>query len=455
MKLYPDQQAVVDAVREQMRQGVRRVMLVAPTGAGKTQMASYMLSGASRKGGRVFFVVHRKELIEQTSEALKQWGCRHGFIAAGMAATDDAVQVCSVDTLRARLDRVEPPTGFIIDEAHRSGAVTYKRLFEAWPDAWVVGLTGTPRRTDGKPLDMYQTMVEGKTARQLMDAGRLASYRLFAPPIDLDMSDVRINRNGEYDRNQLNAKMDGTTIYGNAVQEYLKNGGGEQAAVMCIDIEHAESTADLFRAAGISAACIHGKLPAMVRDSMVEAYRAGHIRVITSVNLILEGFDLASLVVIIWLRPTASLIVWKQGNGRTFRGDKSIILDMVGNVQRHGLPDDDIEWSLEGRKKGKGKAEALPPEITVCPTHYMVATRQKPCELCGWMPPAREREIEEVAGDLVEVDLAAQRRERRQEEAAAQTLGQLIALGKARGYKPGWARHRFKARQGRQQRQRQ
>ena len=454
MKLYPDQAEPLDRVRAEMKHGNRRVMLVAPTGFGKTEVAAFMLSNAAARGGRVFFIVHRRELIEQTSASLNKWGCPHGFIAAGMVETDDAVQVCSVNTLRARMNRIEPPTGFVVDEAHRSGAVTYKRLFEAWPNAWVVGLTGTPRRTDGKALNMYQSMVETKTVRELMDAKRLAEYRLFAPPVDIDMSNVRINKNGEFDRDQLNQKMDGTTIYGNAVQEYIKNGHGEQAAVMCIDIEHAESTANLFRAAGISAACIHGRLPPIVRRAMVESYRSGKIKVLTSVNLILEGFDLASLVVIIWLRPTASLIVWKQGNGRTLRGDKSIILDMVGNVRRHDLPDADIEWSLEGRKRGKGKQEALPPEITICPIHYEISTRLKPCPQCGWVPPVQERKIEEVAGELEEVDLKAVRCDNQMRLRECKTESDMRAEFARRGSKnPAWAaKMRMQGRLKRQQR---
>ena len=452
----------MDKVRAAMRGGARRVLLVAPTGAGKTVMAGAMLKGGGAKG-IWYFVVHRRELIQQTAKALTAWGVPFGYIAAGMPTNDASVQICSVDTLRSRLDSVPAPAGFIVDECHRAGSASYKRLFEAWPDAWVVGLTGTPTRLDGRALDMFQVMVQAPGVRELMDAGRLADYRLFAPPTDIDMSGVKVTRAGEYDRDQLADAMAGSTIYGSAVAEYQRHAPGSMAAVMCVDIAHAESTAELFKQAGITAACVHGKLPRLVRDAMVEAFRSGHIKVLTSVNLLVEGFDAGELDTLIMLRPTASLVIYLQSIGRALRvkadGRKALIMDLVGNSQKHGLPDDVREWSLDGRKKRTRQVNEETAPV-YCPAHFTACRRpDMPCgeltldgSICGWLPPVQEREIEQVDGDLVEVDLLAQRRERKAQDAQADTLEDLIALGKARGYKVGWARHRWQARQRRQQR---
>lgn len=465
MDLYDYQGETVSKISANMRRGIRRQIIVGVTGSGKTEMAAYMLHKLNDAGHQWNFVVHRKELLDQASRTFKKWGIDHGFIAAGRPQHDHNIMLCSIDTLRSRIDSVREPDGWVVDECHRSSSPTYLLMFNRWRNSRCIGLTGTPTRLDGKPLDMYEDMVIGPRPRELMDMNRLAPYRMFRPPCDIDFSSVPTGSNGDYQAVASARAMDNGAmkVYGRSVELYLEHCPGERAISLCLNIEHAELACQQFREAGIPAACIHGKLSHVVRNTMLDAYRDGNIKVLTSVNLLYEGLDVPGIVAVFFQRRTKSLVIYLQGWGRAWRykgaGNHALMFDMVGNLDEPGmgLPCDEREWTLKGKKKGKKKDEPLPPEITVCPKHYEKATRLKPCQstdsagnICGWMPPVQERKIEEVAGDLVEIDIAAKRMERKSEESSAQTLEQLIALGKARGYKPGWARHRFNARKWRQ-----
>lgn len=452
------QDDLINRTRQAMKSH-SNVLMQAPTGAGKTALTVFMMATAAKRGKRSMFLVHQSELLQQTSEALWQQKLEHGMIAPGKRESKLPVQVASVQTLVRRLDRYQEPDLIVTDEAHRAAALTYQKIIDAYPNARVIGLTATPQRTDGKGLsDLFSTIVEGPSIRQLIDAGYLSDYELIAPPMGVDLSSVK-TKMGDYDKKGLEEAVDKPTITGDAVAQYKKHASGKRCVVMCASIKHAEHVCAQYKASGIEAAQIDGSLSNGERKKVLDRFRSGELRVICNCALLIEGVDIPSIEAIQWLRPTQSLIIWMQGNGRGLRPapgkSRLIIMDHVGNWSRHGLPDEDREWSLEGRKKKrKKKDEDDEPDVNVtqCLSCFHVFNSgPDACPSCGEPLPKKPRaELEVVEGDLEKVDVEAVRRQRKREQGQARTLRELIELGLRRGMnKPAaWSAITLAARQG-------
>ena len=458
MKLRPYQEDLIDKTRQALRRN-KRVLMQAPTGAGKTAITVYMMSRAADAGKTSVMAVHQNELLTQTSKALWAGKLEHGMIASGRTRSYLAAQVASVQTWVRRMGQYSEPDLIIIDECHRSAASTYQKILEEYPNAMVIGLTATPSRTDGKGLDgTYQELVQGPTIRQLIDAGYLCDYEIFAPPSPLDLSEVK-TKMGDYDKKQLEHEVDKPTITGDAVDTYKKHANGKRAAVMCVSIRHAEHVMESYNAAGVPAEMLEGKMTNKEREAVITRFLSGDTLVVTAVQLLIEGLDVPSIEVVQWLRPTQSLIVFMQGNGRGFRvadgKGKLIILDQVGNWKRHGLPDDDREWTLEGRKKGKKRKADEEADVSIqqCKhCFHIFRPGVAVCPSCGKPVEVRQKaEIEVVDGELERIDVTALRKQAKQEQGAARDLVDLVKLGQRRGMKNAaiWAAHVHASRAGR------
>ncbi|MGL4517039.1 MAG: DEAD/DEAH box helicase [Shewanella sp.] len=454
--LRPYQEQVIDDTRQALRKH-NSVLMQGPTGMGKTAITVYMMGRAAAQGKRAYFLVHQNELLSQTSRALWRQQLEHGVIASGKSRSTLPAQVASVQTLVRRMDQYKEPDLLIIDEAHRAAAKTYQTIIERWPNARVIGLTATPQRTDGKPLDvLFDTLVMGPTIRALMDDGYLCDYEIYAPPIGIDVSTVK-RKMGDYDSKELEEAVDKTSITGDAVAHYKTHASGKRCVVMCVSIKHAEHVAEQYLAAGVPAGVIEGTMTGPQRENMLADFAAGRMMVICNVQLLVEGVDIPAIEVVQWLRPTQSLVIWMQGNGRGLRpadgkGDL-IIFDHVGNCLRHGLPDDDREWSLEGKEKGSKKSAAADEvKIKQCGNCYAVfRPGPQACPHCGAAVAGQQRELEVVDGQLEKVDKDAIRREAKREQGSARTLEDLVALGMRRkmAKADSWAAITHAARQGR------
>jgi DNA repair protein RadD len=459
--LRPYQATALADVRAALRHH-RRVLLVSPTGSGKTVLTARMIQGAQERGLRTWFIVHRRELLQQTCGALWGLGVHHGAIAAGRPRTRDLVQVASVQTLGRRdLATLPAPDLIVVDEAHHATAATYRRVLDAYPEAWVVGLTATPERTDGAGLgDLFDALVMGPTVGELIGAGYLSPYRLVAPPQTVDVGGVRTQR-GDYARGELAAVVDRASIVGDAVAHYRRHVGSNpgppsarSCLVYCVNRAHARHVAEAYVQAGISAAYVAGDTPDAERAEAIAGFRRGSPAVLVSVDLFGEGLDVPGLAAVQLLRPTQSLSLHLQQIGRALRVEDgkphATVLDHVGNTWRHGLPDDERDWTLEGRRNRKKAAEDPGPALRHCPRcHAIYRASLQACSACGTAaPPAPRTGPEVVEGELVEVDLEARRKLRRREQAQARTLEELVRMAKRDGMKPGWAGAVWAARTG-------
>lgn len=369
----------------------RRVLFVLSTGGGKTVIFTFIAESASAKGNDIMIVAHRQEIVEQISSALDAMGVRHGMIMPGRTMTGDRVQVAMVQTIARRLDTIKkPPALLIVDEAHHGVAGQWRKVTEAFPAAKILGVTATPERLDGKGLsDAFDDMVRGPGTKWLIEAGHLAGFDYFAPPSQVDFTAIR-TRMGEYALDDLAAAMDRATITGDAVQHYREALAGRPAIAFCVTVEHAVHVAEQFRSAGIAAASVDGSMDKALRRDRIRALADGRLHVLTSCDLISEGVDVPVCAGAILLRPTKSLGMHLQQIGRVLRrkpdGSRAVILDHVGNVSRHGLPDADRNWSLAGRKK----KESAPGVRT--------------CRLCYAVVPAGPVGLFRCSGDLEEGD---------------------------------------------------
>lgn len=458
MQLRDYQVSILNRTREAMRL-FRRVLIQAPTGAGKTALTVFMMRTAAEKGMRSWFCVHQVELLKQTSKALWKQKLEHGMIAPNRRPSLLPAQVASIPTLARRLGQYAAPDLIIIDEAHRSAASSYQKIIEAYPNAVIVGLTATPERTDGKGLGhTYETMIIGPTIRELIDAGYLCDYVLFAPPAMINLDGVR-SIGGDYKADELAQAVDKATITGDAVNHYKEHALGKRCVVMCVTVEHAKHVADQYRSSGVAAECLYGDMQDADREGALSRFERGETKILTNVQLMVEGVDIPAIEVVQWLRPTKSLIVWMQANGRGFRMSdgkgKLIIFDHVGNAMIHGMPDDERGWSLEGRKARKRKASENEPEVNIqqCRRCYAVfRTGVRSCPACGAPVDYREPiEMKFVDEKLVAIERVETAKAARKEQGAARTIGALVALGMRRGLsKPAeWAAITHAARLGR------
>jgi superfamily II DNA or RNA helicase len=447
MQLRGYQQQAIDDLRNAYRAGAKAPLLCLPTGGGKTIIFSAIANSAAARGKHVLILVHRRELLHQASRKLTDIGLDHGLIAAGIPATDHPVRIASVQTLVRRLSRMDwQPSLIIIDEAHHASAGSWDRVLCHWPDAYRLGVTATPCRLDGRGLaSAFDQLVLGPSVADLISAGFLSPARIYAPPVVADLTGLR-RRAGDYAADQAATAMDRPTVTGDAIAHYQRLAPGQRAIAFCCSIDHASHVAASFNAACIAAATLLGNTPD--RDGVVAEFDAGTVQILVTVDVVSEGFDIPAASCAILLRPTQSLGLYLQQVGRVLRPapgkQAAVILDHVGNVHRHGFPDDHREWTLaEGARRATGTSA---PSVRTCPECFAAFKPAPICPVCGAAcAPIKSRKIQELAGELQELSRNAIRATRR-EQGRARTLPQLLALAKERGYSPGWAYRIYHAR---------
>lgn len=449
--LRPRQQKAIEDVRAAYRAGYKAPLLCASTGFGKTHTAAEIIKSAIDRGNDVWFLAHLREILDDTARRLEQAGIPHGFIMAGMPRNPfKPVQIVSVQTA-VRRPVVRKPGLIIVDECHLAVADTYRQVLAAAGNPPILGLTGTPCRLDGRGLgELFDTIIPTCSTGDLIAEGLLAPIRYYAPTKP-DLGDIR-TRAGDYALDQLAEAVDRPSIIGDAVAHYRKYAHGRRAVAFCVNIKHAEHTAAAFTAAGYRAVAISGESTREERRQALTGLRQGTIDIVCNCALWVAGVDCPEIGCVILLRPTKSLTMYLQSVGRGLRTCAGkpdlIVLDHASCVFTHGLPQDPREWTLDAKPK---RANANAPAVRECPSCFACHAPAPVCPCCGhvYVRETVPQGPQQLAGELVEVDEAAIRRERNREQAAAQTLEQLIEIGRKRGMKSphGWAKHVLAARQ--------
>lgn len=446
MELRPYQKDFIKKILAAFRTGKKKICVVAPCGSGKTVLFAGMAAASQRGGKTVWFLVHRKELLDQTVNTFKRFGIELKTIHIGMVAT-----------VANHLADYPEPDMIIFDECHFSAARTWQRIAEAYPDCWYIGLTATPCRLDGKPLkDIYDTMVQGVTAKQLVSQGYLSPYKYYAPSV-ADLSALK-RKGKDFDGKQAEELLSTRAVFGDVIKHYRKYADGLQAICYCSSVAHSEKMAEQFCKSGINAVHFDGNTPKKRRDEIIGQFRKGEIKILCNVDLISVGFDCPDCECCILLRPTMSLALYIQQSMRCMRpkdGKTAVILDHVNNYTRFGLPDDDREWSLDSVPKKKsdyGKdGKLLIRQCPMCFGTYKVGSGGK-CPYCGEPEKLTVQEIKNIK--QIELEEVKESQRKKAEETVKQiidpndcrSMAELVAFAKKKGYKPQWAYFKGKER---------
>lgn len=457
IQLRDYQKDFIDAVRNEFVSGHKRVVGVAPCGAGKTIMTGWMIRESLNRDKRSIFFVHRKELIEQTARTFRALDIPFGIIAAGTPSMlDRPVQIASVQTLARRVHWLKDyftPDLLICDECHHILAATYKSVLNAFPKAYLLGVTATPLRMGGVTLaDVFDSMVESLSVNKLIELGNLTRFRYCAPKNNIDLSGVKIVH-GDYDNRALESIMVQQAIIGDVVENYRKFADGKSAICYCVNVEHSQVVAEAFKAAGIPAAHCDGETDATVRARTVDKFRHGNIKVLCNAELFGEGFDVPRCQAVILARPTKSLTLFIQQAMRPLRPDPddpdkvAVIIDHVQNYLRHGMPNDNRAWSLipnlEKQVMCPHCGRMVKPQMK-----FIDGEQRKVCPKCGHVfekgdcpPMTLARQAEQQEGTLKEVAVNFNSRDDAPiiVKQKPKRLDEFLAIAKQKKYKPQWA----------------
>ena len=401
------------------------------------------------KKNRVLFLVHRREILDQTITTFKKQKVDLNLTTLGM-----------VQTLTRHIENIPEPRLIIVDEGHRALAKSYQRILKQFPKAIVLLFTATPHRTGRMQLDQIaDDIIVGQSIHELTDKGFLAPFRYFQPPNDFDSKLLKRGSTGDFTNESMQEAMS-TRIFGHIVKQYKRIASGMQAVVYTYSIDSAHKIAAEFNEAGITARSVNGKTPQDMRDHIVRMFRDQRIKILVNVNLFTEGVDLPNVDCVIMARPTASLALYLQFSMRCLNprpGKTAIIIDHANNFKQFGYPDDDRDWK-QAIKSGKQKSKTLlkDPGLSIVTCDYCFAVvkasevKDGKCPICG--KPIKVHEAKPISDvDLVEATKARKQLVKKilhdnvyqnvinKNVGELHTMAELQAYAKIHGYKPGWA----------------
>lgn len=398
-----------------------RVLLVLPTGGGKGTIIATLASSAAARGKRVLVIVHRREIVLDIAQRTRRRGTACGVILAGEPRTEALVQVAGVATMDAREIDADADL-VIVDESHHIVAATWSAITARRPQAYVLGLTATAERSDGRGLrEAFDELVVGATVRELMDLGVLAPCDVVGPG-----------------KRQSRLSMA-------PFEAWQRWAVGRPTVAFCATIAESKALVDALTAQGAAAAHLDGGTPKRRRDAILEDFAEGRLDVVSNVAVLTEGWDCARAEVILLARGCESWGAYRQiiGRGLRFgsnRAKRCLLIDLCGAVHQHGMPDADRAVTLDGvAAKPKGDADAIR-QCAECGAVYYVAQHPRACPQGHVPPPQPVREVKPAPVGLI---TSTATREEMQAE-----FDRLSALRRERGWKPAAVPVMFKQKFG-------
>lgn len=389
------QQELLEEIFSSLARGNRRLIVQSPTGSGKTVLFSAVAEKFTRRGDGVLVLVHRLELLLQAKEKLETiTGCRVGLIKSGYKTSpENSIQVASVQSLISRENW--PDAGLVIvDEAHHSAAATYTKIFKSYPEAYILGVTATPARADGRGFrGIFDELITGQSVRELIETGNLCKFKLFASKKTIITTSVKTT-GGDYDLKELAEAINNSLVTGDLIESWRRYALGQKTVLFAIDVKHSKAIAHAFQKAGISAEHIDGASSADERKSIVERFTTGQTLILCNCGIFSEGLDVPTIEAVQIVRPTKSLTLYMQMLGRALRpalGKKhATFIDHTNNWAVHGLPDEEREWTLDAVSLKKTNHTV---ECPSCSHVFVPLSHEKKPYRKEWEPKQQEYKI--------------------------------------------------------------
>lgn len=438
MELRPYQQKAIELLRNSLRAGKRLPVLQMSTGAGKTVVAGEIIKSAVSRGKKVAFIVDRLTLIDQASRHLHAIGVDHGIIQASHPMTDYAkpVQVVSAQTMARRY-----PWEFdlaIIDECH----IVFKahaKLMQTWNNIPFIGLSATPY-TKGLG-NVYDDLIVPITIHELIDEGYLVDADIYGPSKP-NMKGVK-TVGDDFNQKQAAERSMDQKLIASITDTWEKLAEGRQTICFATNVIHSKTIVERFQSIGVNAQHIDAYTNTDNRKEIIEQFKTGEVKLLSSVGVLTTGFDAPNAEYGILARPTKSLSLHIQMIGRLlrpFEGKRAIIADHAGNFERLGFHTDELPTVLDKHKKGEKKQpepkKPLPKPCKAC--GFMKPPKVHQCPKCGFAPQ-KQNDIEEEAGELKQLKNKKITKEEKQK-----IYSELLGYAKKHQYKSGWASHKYK-----------
>ncbi|MGN1327558.1 MAG: DEAD/DEAH box helicase [Clostridia bacterium] len=443
IELRDYQEEIYRKIKEAFIKGSKGVCAVLPCRSGKSYVFAKISQDACKKGSHVLILAHRNSLISQHKELFEN-----------LQLDNPNIRIESVFTEVNHLGENGPVDLIIIDEAHLSGASSYQKVCKYYNCLRIL-FTATPARLDGKPLDLADTIITGITANELIKRGNISDYNYYAPDLNIDMSKVD-NLAGDFHNKQLGEAMGTKKIYGDILKYYNMLAKDKQAIAYCVNIEHSKNVCKMFNENGISARHMDSHTPEKEREQILQDFKKGKFKILCNCNLISEGITLPSAEAGLLLRPTLSLTLYIQQAMRCLTPNdnkKAIIIDYVNNVQRHGMPTQDREWSLSERTKDYyNENEDGTLKIRICPECFSTFETAPVCPFCGAeykLTPVEIQNIKEI--ELKKIEEEKEKRRKQYSDNITEKVKnygsakecknwyELVKWVQYKGYKPGYA----------------
>jgi len=411
LQLRDYQQAVVDSLFDAIRRKVRRNIIIAGTGAGKTEITTE-IARVAIKTARFTFLVHRDALVRNTADRFRKYGLRPSIVAGNFPHDMDLenpLQVASIQTLERRPGVAEQICGevLVFDETHTT---IYSKFGQHWAKRakYLIGLTATPwrlKKTESL-INFYENSILAPLPRQLQEMGFLVPFRYFALEGEVDVSAVRRGSDGDFRTSDIALLTSTPDCIRSAVDNWIRLGKGRRTIGFACNVAHAHSITEEFQRRGIKAAMVHGQMdPLLERAPLYEALGRGSLEVLMSCKTLTEGFDVPAVNCVLDLAPTLSraLFIQKIGRGSRISPDTGkvdcLVLDQAGNTKRHGFLEDIDEFALKLRPPGEKAPQPAPTKE--CPDCKAILSMfLTECPNCGYKFP--KKEAKEAVGELVE-----------------------------------------------------
>lgn len=371
VELRDYQQDLLERAQDALAIPKARALMQLPTGGGKTRIAAALLYWWLGNGRKAVWLTHRTELSNQTSGVLNKSSVRavntlEWYVDDPAPTCQSGVVILMAQTVsrRNRFDgvwrRYNPQDLLIIDEAHHATADGWSRAIRQWPGS-VVGLTATPWRlskTEGFD-HLFDTLILGPQISDLQAQGHLANAKVLMPEPDDLILGGEIATTGDYSEAGIAGANQGREVWTAGVLRFWQQHAPDrQTIVYAVSVAHAQNLMAVFKEANIPAAALLGDTPLPEREQSIKRFSDNRLKVLVNVAVATEGFDLPDAACVVLTRPTLSLALYLQMVGRGLRaksdGGNCLILDLAGNVERHGFPEDNREWSLAPRGQQDG-----------------------------------------------------------------------------------------------------